>query len=69
MKLSELGKPDEYLFVWRGEIGRLENFGSERGGGRGSSPGFAKWTVQEPAGERFDWLETEGFYCCEAQGA
>ncbi|EAZ12354.1 hypothetical protein OsJ_02246 [Oryza sativa Japonica Group] len=67
MKLSELGKPDEYLFVWRGEIGRLENFGSERGGGRGSSPGFAKWTVQEPAGERFDWLETEGFYCCEAQ--
>uniref|UniRef100_A0A0D3EQ82 peptidylprolyl isomerase n=1 Tax=Oryza barthii TaxID=65489 RepID=A0A0D3EQ82_9ORYZ len=67
MKLSELGKPDEYLFVWRGEIGRLENFGSERGGGRGSSPGFAKWTVQEAAGERFDWLETEGFYCCEAQ--
>uniref|UniRef100_A0A0D9V227 Uncharacterized protein n=1 Tax=Leersia perrieri TaxID=77586 RepID=A0A0D9V227_9ORYZ len=71
MKLSELGKPDEDLFVWRGDeddLGRLERFGSERGRGRGS-PGFAKWTVQEAAGERFNWLETDGFYCCEAQGA
>ncbi len=70
MKLSDLGKPDEDLFVWRGDTSRLESFGSEHGRGRGrGSPGFAKWTVQEAPGERFDWLEMKGFYCCEAQGA
>uniref|UniRef100_A0A0E0C3K6 Uncharacterized protein n=1 Tax=Oryza meridionalis TaxID=40149 RepID=A0A0E0C3K6_9ORYZ len=69
MKLSDLGKPDEDLFVWRGDTSRLESFGSEHGRGRGrGSPGFAKWTVQEAPGERFDWLEMKGFYCCEAQG-
>ncbi|KAF2950773.1 hypothetical protein DAI22_01g210900 [Oryza sativa Japonica Group] len=68
MKLSDLGKPDEDLFVWRGDTSRLESFGSEHGRGRGrGSPGFAKWTVQEAPGERFDWLEMKGFYCCEAQ--
>uniref|UniRef100_I1NP30 Uncharacterized protein n=1 Tax=Oryza glaberrima TaxID=4538 RepID=I1NP30_ORYGL len=69
MKLSELGKPDEDLLVWRGDTSRLERFASEHGRGRGrGSPGFAKWTVQEAAGGRFDWLEMKGFYCCEAQG-